>query len=74
MKKNADLRGPLIHLAGLAVVLLVLLALALTKTLDSQEATALLTLAGGFLGAGGTALGHLLGSSGGSTGGTSGGA
>lgn len=48
-----------IHLVGLALVLGTLVALALSGRLDSGEATALLTLAGGFLGAGGATLGAL---------------
>ena len=49
----------LIHLAGLGIVLATLVVLAVTGRLDSGEATALLTLAGGFLGAGGATLGAL---------------
>lgn len=52
-----------IHLAGLGIVLATLVVLAVTGRLNSGEATALLTLAGGFLGAGGATLGALSSSS-----------
>jgi hypothetical protein len=58
-KRKTSASHALIHLGGLSIVLATLIVLAVTGRLDSGEATALLTLAGGFLGAGGASLGAL---------------